>query len=127
MSPKLGYKRKEEFGERRRRRRRTCQTRRRRFLALALRVEVSLILFHRRPPESCFFKISRTLVPQNAPHADAILTLSLCQSIDISLSPFTKIEWATYNLSPLELIQCDHTHSTYKGKNSATSLRVGLK
>lgn len=52
---------------------RTCQTRRRRFLALALRVEVSLILFQRRPPESCFFTNSSTLVPQNAPHAVAII------------------------------------------------------
>lgn len=44
-----------------------CQTRSMRFLALALRVVVSFILFHSRPDESCFFTISITLLPQNAP------------------------------------------------------------
>jgi len=46
---------------------RTCQTRRSRFLALAFRVVVSLILFQTSPPESCFFTISITRVPHNAP------------------------------------------------------------
>ena len=54
----------------------TCQTRRRRVLALALRVEVSLIRFQMRPPESCFFTISITRVPQNAPIPLPPLSLS---------------------------------------------------
>lgn len=69
-----------------RERERTCQTRRRRFLALALRVGVSLILFHTRPPESCFFTISITLVPQNAPAIPVPLSPSLCR-----LAHLTKI------------------------------------
>lgn len=54
----------------------TCQTRRMRFLALALRVVVSLILFHTRPPESCFFTSSMTRVPQNAPIFILLLLLA---------------------------------------------------
>lgn len=68
---------------------RTCQTRCRRFLALALRVEVSLILFQTRPPESCFFTISITLVPQNAPIPPPAISSSpdrLCKCFP--LNPF---------------------------------------
>ena len=71
------------------RERETCQTLRRRFLALALRVEVSLILFHTKPPESCFFTISITLVPQNAPTISPfpLLLLLLFSSLPFNYGP----------------------------------------
>lgn len=42
-------------------------------MALALRVVVSLILFHRRPGELFRFTISSARVPQNAPQKPPIL------------------------------------------------------
>ena len=45
----------------------TCQRRFRRFLALFLRVVVSLIRFHNRPGESFLFTTSSARVAQNAP------------------------------------------------------------
>lgn len=56
-------------------------------MALALRVEVSLILFQTRPPESCFFTISSTLVPQNAPQAVDIDFLLLVTQTNGNLFP----------------------------------------
>ena len=44
----------------------TCQRRFRRFLALFLRVVVSLIRFHNSPGESFLFTTSRARVAQNA-------------------------------------------------------------
>jgi len=65
----------------------TCQTRRRRFLALALRVVVSLILFQRSPPESCFFTISITRVPHNAPPICQILFFRFQMTLSAAQPP----------------------------------------
>lgn len=82
----LGFK--EEEGD-------TCQTRRRRFLALALRVVVSFILFQTSPPESCFFTISITLVPQNAP---PIFILSPSPDFPVSAFQSHSLLWFSMEL-----------------------------
>lgn len=87
----------------------TCQTRRRRVLALALRVGVSLIRFQRRPPESCFFTISITRVPQNAPIPPpmaASLSLSLKEEPSKGLRLIRALPLSAHSLLDYRPISC---------------------